>query len=120
MKTFEEVKEELLRRAKEAGACTDGYRMGLEAKSKQELLKAITANWWWVLYSVKIVDAKYLEENFTQDELNEAGIYTCGTHETRTVSFACGSATVEAYGSATVEAWKPTAVQRWKPTAVQR
>ena len=45
MKTFEEIKEELLRRAKEAGACTDGYRMGLGAKCKQDLLKAITENW---------------------------------------------------------------------------
>ena len=72
MKTFEEVKEELLRRAKEAGACTDGYRMGLEAKSKQDLLKAITENWWWVLVNTKIINARYLEENFTHEELHKA------------------------------------------------
>ena len=111
MKTFEDVKEELLQRAREAGACQKGYKMGLEANSKQELLKAITANWRWVLYDVKIVNAKYLEENFTQDELNEAGIYTCGTHETRTVSFACGSATVKAYDSATVKAYDSATVK---------
>ena len=119
MKTFEDVKEELLQRAREAGACQKGYKMGLEANSKQELLKAITANWWWVLYSVKIVDAKYLEENFTQDELNEAGIYTCGTHEIRTVSFACGSATVEAYGSATVEAYGSATVKAYGNSYVE-
>ena len=119
MKTFEDVKEELLQRAREAGACQKGYKMGLEANSKQELLKAITANWWWVLYSVKIVDAKYLEENFTQDELNEAGIYTCGTHEIRTVSFACGSATVEAYGSATVEAYGSATVKAYDSATVK-
>ena len=119
MKTFEEVKEELLQRAREAGACQKGYKMGLEANSKQELLKAITANWWWVLYSVKIVDAKYLEENFTQDELNEAGIYTCGTHEIRTVSFACGSATVEAYDSATVKAYDSATVEAYGSATVK-
>ena len=119
MKTFEEVKEELLQRAREAGACQKGYKMGLEANSKQELLKAITANWWWVLYSVKIVDAKYLEENFTQDELNEAGIYTCGTHEIRTVSFACGSATVEAYDSATVKAYDSATVEAYGSATVE-
>ena len=119
MKTFEDVKEELLQRAREAGACQKGYKMGLEANSKQELLKAITANWWWVLCSTKIVDAKYLEENFTQDELNEAGIYTCGTHETRTVSFACGSATVKAYGSATVKACDSATVKAYDSATVE-
>ena len=119
MKTFEDVKEELLQRAREAGACQKGYKMGLEANSKQELLKAITANWWWVLYSVKIVDAKYLEENFTQDELNEAGIYTCGTHEIRTVSFACGSATVKAYDSATVKACGSATVKAYDSATVE-
>ena len=104
MKTFEEIKEELLRRAKEAGACTEGYRMGLESNSKADLLKAITENWWWVFVNAKIIDARYLEENFTQDELNAAGIYTYGDFETSTAAFACGSATVKAYGSATVEA----------------
>lgn len=44
MKTFEELKKELLNRAKNAGACTDGYKMGLESKNKGDLLKAITAN----------------------------------------------------------------------------
>ena len=119
MKTFEDVKEELLQRAREAGACQKGYKMGLEANSKQELLKAITANWRWVLYDVKIVNAKYLEENFTQDELNEAGIYTCGTHETRTVSFACGSATVKAYDSATVEAYDSATVKAYDSATVK-
>lgn len=104
MKTFEELKEELLNRAKNANACQNGYKMGLDAKNKADLLKAITANWFWVLRDARIVDAIYLEENFTEEELSEAGIYTRKCHEVRTVSFACGSATVEAYGSATVEA----------------
>ena len=55
MKTFEEIKEELLHRAKEAGACADGYRMGLEAENKADLLKTITENWWWVFVSAKII-----------------------------------------------------------------
>lgn len=104
MKTFEELKEELLNRAKNANACQNGYKMGLDAKNKADLLKAITANWFWVLIDARIVDAIYLEENFTEEELSEAGIYTRKCHEVRTVSFACGSATVKAYGSATVKA----------------
>ena len=104
MKTFEELKEELLTRAKNAGACQSGYAMGLRSNTKADLLKAITENWFWVLEDAKIIDAEYLEDNFTEEELSQAGIYTKNTHEVRTASFAYGSATVEAYGSATVKA----------------
>ncbi|HIZ06127.1 MAG TPA: hypothetical protein H9818_09790, partial [Candidatus Phocaeicola gallistercoris] len=113
MKTFEEVKKELLRRAKEAGACENGYRMGLKAENKADLLKAITKNWWWVLASAKIIDAEYLKENFTEEELNETGIYINGIHKTDTVAFALGSATVEAYDSATVEAYGSATVKAY-------
>ena len=104
MKTFEELKEDLLERAKKHHACQDGYSMGLNAKSKQDLLKAITDNWYWVLSTSKMIDANYLEKNFTEEELTEAGIYTRKEHTSNAKSFACGSATVEAYDSATVEA----------------
>ena len=105
MKTFEELKEELLTRAKNAGACQSGYAMGLRSNTKADLLKAITENWFWVLRDAKIVDAEYLEDNFTEEELSQAGIYTKNTHKVITASFACGSATVNAYGSATVNAY---------------
>ena len=104
MKTFEELKEDLLERAKKHHACQDGYSMGLNAKSKQDLLKAITDNWYWVLSTSKMIDANYLEKNFTEEELTEAGIYTRKEHTSNAKSFACGSATVKAYDSATVEA----------------
>ena len=119
MKTFEELKEELLNRAKNANACQNGYKMGLDAKNKADLLKAITANWFWVLIDARIVDAIYLEENFTEEELSEAGIYTRKCHEVRTVSFACGSATVEAYGSATVEAYDSATVKAYDSATVK-
>ena len=111
MKTFEEVKQELLTRAKNASACSDGYRMGLESKNKSDLLKAITANWFWVLRTAKIVDAAFLEDNFTKEELSEAGIYTKEYYEVNSTSFACGSATVKAYDSATVEAYDSATVK---------
>ena len=103
MKTFEELKEDLLERAKKHHACQDGYSMGLNAKSKQDLLKAITNNWYWVLSTSKMIDANYLEENFTEEELTEAGIYTRKEHTSNAKSFACGSATVKAYDNSYVE-----------------
>lgn len=102
-KTFEKIKEELLLRAKKAGACQIGYAMGLRSQSKADILKAITDNWFWGLRTARIVDAEYLEDNFTEEELTEAGIYTQKYHEVTTTSFACGSATVEAYENSYVE-----------------
>ena len=119
MKTFEELKEELLQRAKEKGACEKGFKMGLKAQSKQDLLRAITANWFWVLRDAKIVDAEYLEENFTEKELTESGIYTQKCHVAKTTSFACGSATVEAYDSATVEAYGSATVKAYDSATVK-
>ena len=110
-KTFEEIKEELLLRAKKAGACQIGYAMGLRSQSKADILKAITDNWFWVLRTARIVDAEYLEDNFTEEELTEAGIYTQKYHEVTTTSFACDSATVKAYDSATVEAYDSATVE---------
>lgn len=77
--------------------------MGLNAKSKQDLLKAITDNWYWVLSTSKMIDANYLEKNFTEEELTEAGIYTRKEHTSNAKSFACGSATVKAYDNSYVE-----------------
>ena len=111
MKTFEELKEDLLERAKKHNACQDGYRMGLNAKSKQDLLKAITDNWYWVLSASKMIDANYLENNFSEEELAEAGIYTRKEHTSNAKSFACGSATVKACDSATVEAYDSATVK---------
>ena len=119
MKTFEELKKDLLERAKKHNACQDGYRMGLNAKSKQDLLKAITNNWYWVLSASKMIDANYLENNFSEEELAEAGIYTRKEHTSNAKSFACGSATVEAYGSATVEACGSATVKAYGSATVK-
>ena len=57
-----------------------------------------------------MIDANYLENNFSEEELAEAGIYTRKEHISNAKSFAYGSATVEAYDSATVEAYDSATV----------
>ena len=104
---------------KKHNACQDGYRMGLNAKSKQDLLKAITDNWYWVLSTSKMIDANYLENNFSEEELAEAGIYTRKEHTSNAKSFACGSATVKACGSATVEACGSATVKAYGSATVE-
>ena len=119
MKTFEELKEDLLERAKKHHACQDGYRMGLNAKSKKDLLEAITSNWFWVFRTSKMIDANYLEDNFSSEKLSEAGIYTRKEHASNTRAFACGSATVKAYGSATVKAYDFATVKAYDFATVE-
>ena len=119
MKTFEELKEDLLERAKKHNACQDGYRMGLNAKSKKDLLEAITSNWFWVFRTSKMIDANYLEDNFSEEELSEAGIYTRKEHASNTRAFACGSATVKAYDSATVKACDSATVKAYGSATVK-
>ena len=119
MKAFEELKEDLLTRAKNAGAYQRGYAMGLRSETKADLLMAITENWFWVFRDEKIVDAEYLEDNFTEEELLQAGIYIRGIHKVKTSSFACGSATVKAYDSATVEAYGSATVEAYDSATVK-
>ena len=119
MKAFEELKEDLLTRAKNAGACQRGYAMGLRSETKADLLIAITENWFWVFRDEKIVDAEYLEDNFTEEELLQAGIYIRGIHKVKTSSFAFGSATVKAFGSATVKAFDSATVEAFDSATVK-
>ena len=119
MKAFEELKEDLLIRAKNARACQIGYAMGLRSETKADLLKAIIENWFWVFSEKKIVDAEYLEDNFTEEELFQAGIYIRGIHNVKTSSFALGSATVKAFGSATVEAYGSATVKAYDSATVK-
>ncbi len=119
MKTFEELKEDLLTRAKNAGECQRGYAMGLISETKADLLIAITENWFWVFRDEKIVDAEYLEDNFTEEELLQAGIYIRGIHKVKTSSFAFGSATVKAFDSATVKAFGSATVEAFGSATVK-
>ena len=66
-----------------------------------------------------MIDANYLENNFSEEELAEAGIYTRKEHTSNAKSFACGSATVKAYGSATVEAYGSATVEAYDNSYVE-
>lgn len=74
MKTFEEIKEELLQRVSYARISEAGRRIWLETRNKSDILKVVAKNWLTVFIRTDIADARYLMENFTQEELSEAGI----------------------------------------------
>ena len=119
MNTFEQTKTEILRRAKNAGACQTGYKAGLEAQNEQELLKVITDNFYWALNN-RVIDAHFLADNFSKEELDKAGIVPSG--ETKTTEgrlYACGSASVEACGHASVEAYGHASVKAFDNASVE-
>ncbi|MFK2307667.1 hypothetical protein ACIXN8_22350 [Bacteroides fragilis] len=60
-----------------------------------------------------------MEDNFTEEELFQAGIYIRGIHNVKTSSFAFGSATVKAFGSATVEAFGSATVKAYESATVE-
>lgn len=60
-----------------------------------------------------------MEDNFTEEELFQAGIYIRGIHNVKTSSFAFGSATVKAFGSATVKAYGSATVEAYENSYVE-
>ena len=118
MNTFEQTKAEILLRAKNAGACQTGYKAGLEAQNEQELLKVITDNFYWALNN-RVIDAHFLANNFSKEELDKAGIVPSG--ETKTTEgrlYACGNASVKAWNNVSVVACGNASVEAWNNVSV--
>ena len=104
---FEDIKAEILNRAKAAKACTEQYRRAYKSETLQELCGVIKDNFNWCFNS-KVITSNLLmqyREDFAQNDIFinisvRSGFLLC---DNATVK-ACGNATVKAYGDATVEA----------------
>ena len=119
MNTFEQTKAEILLRAKNAGACQTGYKAGLEAQNAQELLKVITDNFYWA-HNNRVIDAGFLADNFSKEELYNAGIVLSGKIKTTEGRlYACDNASVEARDNASVEACDNASVEAYGHASVE-
>ena len=119
---FSELKEEILRRAKEASACREQYGRAYKAESMSELCAVLKDNFWWAVHN-SVLDIPLLEkyrEGFAEHDIFvnvsvEKGFLLCDNATVKawgnaTVE-ACDNATVEACGNATVEAWGNATVE---------
>ena len=105
---FEDIKAEILNRAKAAKACTEQYSRAYKSETLQELCSVIKDNFNWC-FNNKVITSNLLmqyRENFAQNDIFinisvRSGFLLC---DNATVE-ACGNATVKAWGNATVEAW---------------
>jgi hypothetical protein len=112
---FKEFKSEILRRAKEASACTEQYRRACESNDFSELIQVIKDNFSFAVRR-KVIDAPLIES--CKEQFNANKIY-CNVDVSEGFLLASGSATVEAWGSATVEASDSATVQAWGSATVK-
>ena len=121
---FEELRAEILRRAREAKACREQYGRAYASESVAELLTVVKDNFDWAC-GHNVLDVQLIEkyrEVFAVHDIRAnvdassgyllcdgcATVRACGSATVRACGsatvLACGSATVQAYGGATVEA----------------
>jgi len=111
---FEDIKAEILNRAKAAKACTEQYSRAYKSETLQELCSVIKDNFNWC-FNNKVITSNLLmqyREDFAQNDIFinisvRSGFLLC---DNATVE-ACGNATVKACGNATVEAWDNATVE---------
>ena len=65
MDKFTEIKEEILRRAKNAKACVEQYKRALESQTLQELAQVIKDNFNWCC-NRKVLDVEIIEKYKTE------------------------------------------------------
>lgn len=131
MDNFNEIKSEVLRRAKEAKACTEQYGRAYKAATMAELCEVIKDNFTWVCEN-EVLTGDFVEryrEEFAAEEIfvnvdvRSGFLLACDSatveaYGSATV-LACGSATVEAYDSATVLACGSATVTAWGSATVE-
>ena len=106
---FEEIKQEILRRAHDAGASKEQYGRAYKAKTMAGLCRVIKDNWGW--YCVLYVVTPDLLEKY-REEFAEQQIYV-NVDTDNGFLLASDNATVEAWDNATVAAWGNTTVEAW-------
>ena len=127
---FEIIKSEILRRAKEAQACTEQFSRAYKSENMAQLCTVIKDNFWWACNN-KVLTVDLLEQykiEFAEHEIYvnvsvERGFMLCDNATVKACGNAtveaCGNATVKACGNATVKAWDNATVKAWGNATVE-
>lgn len=111
---FNEIKQEILRRAKKASACKHEYGRAYAAETISELSQVIKENFDWACdHGVLTVD---LIEQYKED-FSANDIYA--NRNVKSGYLLCSNATVEAYGNATVRAYENAVVEAYENAVVE-
>ena len=108
MERFEELKNEILRRAHEAHACTEQYGRAYKSETLDGLMQVVRDNFHWCCNN-KVLDGALIDAY--REEFNAGKIWHNEEAITEGFMLASGSASVRASGSASVEAYDSASVR---------
>ena len=106
MTQFNEIKEEIIKRAHEANACAEQYKRAYSSASIEELFVVIKDNFYWCSRN-KVIDQEFIYEY--RDVFAKNNIF-CNVNSAEGYILVDGNATVRACDNATVEACDNTYV----------
>ena len=127
---FDEIKQEILRRAKKSRACKHEYSRAYAAETISELSQVIKDNFYWACaHGVLTIDLieKY-KEDFSANDIYanqniKYGYIICSNAKVEvygnTIVKAYGNSIVEAYDNAKVKAFDSTTVRAYDSTIIQ-
>ena len=116
MERFNELKEEILRRAHEAHACREEYGRAYKAETLDDLMQVVRDNFSWCTDN-DVVDGALIDAY--NEEFNVGKIWHNESSITEGFMLATGSASVKAYDSASVEAYGSASVEAYDSASVK-
>ena len=116
MERFEELKNEILRRAHEAHACAEQYGRAYKAETLDGLMQVVRDNFYWCCNS-KVLDGALIDAY--REEFNAGKIWHNEEAITEGFMLASGNASVRAYDSASVEAYDSASVRAYDSASVR-
>lgn len=115
MNQFEEIKNEILERARKARACSGQYKRAYQSENIETLCDVIKDNFWWCCRN-DVLDGELID-NY-REIFSENKIY----HNVSVKNgflLVDGNSTVKAYGNSTVEAYDRSTVEAYDNSTVE-
>lgn len=130
MNQFEEIKNEILERARKARACSGQYKRAYQSENIETLRDVIKDNFWWCCRN-DVLDGELIDnygEIFSENKIYHnvsvkngfllvSSNSTVNAHDNSTVN-AHGDSTVKAYNISTVEAHDNSTVEAYNKSYI--
>lgn len=115
MNQFEEIKNEILERARKARACSGQYKRAYQSENIETLCDVIKDNFWWCCRN-DVLDGELIDnygEIFSENKIYHNVSVKNG------FLLVSGNSTVKAYGNSTVEAYNNSTVDAYDNSTVE-
>lgn len=115
MNQFEEIKNEILERARKARACSGQYKRAYQSENIETLCDVIKDNFWWCCRN-DVLDGELIDnygEIFSENKIYHNVSVKNG------FLLVSGNSTVKAYGNSTVEAYDRSTVEAYNNSTVK-